>query len=49
MLWITIAVLFLIWLVGAASSFMLGGFIHVFFIAAAMLASVSALRHRNPL
>ncbi len=49
MLWVTIAVLFLIWLVGVTSSFMLGGFIHVLFIAAATLASVSVLRHRNPL
>lgn len=47
MLWTIFAILIVLWLLGLASSYTLGGFIHVLLVVAVVLALVSLFRGRG--
>lgn len=49
MLWTIVVGLLLLWGIGVVTSNLFGGGIHVLFAVAVLVASVSVLRHRNPL
>ncbi|MBL9007052.1 MAG: hypothetical protein JNJ46_22535 [Myxococcales bacterium] len=49
MVWILVGMLLSVWGIGVVTSHLLGGGIHVLFVIAILVASVSVLRHRNPL
>ena len=49
MLWTIFVVLFVMWLLGMATSYTLGGFIHVLLIVAVILAVMQLIQGRRAL
>ncbi|MCU7492017.1 MAG: lmo0937 family membrane protein [Ignavibacteria bacterium] len=47
MLWTIFAILLVLWIIGMASSYTLGGFIHILLAAAIILAIISLVRGRS--
>ncbi|HEX2960458.1 MAG TPA: lmo0937 family membrane protein [Ignavibacteriales bacterium] len=47
MLWTIFAILLVLWIIGMASSYTLGGFIHILLVAAIILAIISLVRGRS--
>jgi hypothetical protein len=49
MLWTIVVILFVLWLLGLATSYTLGGFIHVLLILAVVVVVVRVLQGRRAL
>ena len=49
MLWTVFVVLLILWLLGVASSYTLGGFIHILLIVAIASVLIRIIQGRNPI
>ena len=49
MLWTIFVVLLVLWLLGVATAYTLGGFIHILLVLAVVTALIRVIQGRNPL
>ena len=49
MLWTIFVILLVLWLLGLATSYTLGGFIHILLVVAIVVILVRVIQGRNPL
>jgi hypothetical protein len=49
MLWTIFAILLILWLLGLASGYTIGGFIHILLVIAIVVVLIRIIQGRNPL